>query len=93
VAVLSIIQIKLVPEIDRDPHGTYTAVCTELGLAAIGSTEEEARADLKVAIQSYCNALRRRGLLEKALTESKIRWSEVPVEREPDEVLVDITPE
>jgi len=88
----TIIQIRCVPEIDQDTHGAFTAICPELGLAAMGATELESRINLKMTMQSYCNALRRRGLLERALTESKITWSETPFEQNPEEVVIDVTP-
>ena len=90
---LAVIQIRCMPEIDQDAHGSFTAVCPELGLAAMGETEEEAVINLKLTMQSYCNALRRKGLLDQALKESGIKWEEIPIEKvDPKEVVVDITP-
>src|SRR5438093_792517 len=82
-------RIRFQPDISQE-EGMYTAICMELGLAACADTEEEARAKLQQAIISYCNALKRGNLLEKALKESNIMWEPLEIDAEPNEMIVDV---
>jgi len=85
----SIIRIRYEPEESQDGD-LYLVICKELGLAANGQTRKEAIHGLNTAIRSYCSALDRAGQLMRALTESKIQWEEVPVERGPKEVVMEL---
>ena len=91
-ATETIIQLRWTPLVSVDAHGSYTAICDELGLAAMGSTEEEAKISLKRTVESFCNALRRKNLLSQALKESGISVQEFPLEHEPNEMVLDLTP-
>ena len=64
------------------------AVCREFGLAAGGETEDEARNQLKVIIASFSNALKRQGLLNKALSESGMEWEWIDAPGDADIVTV-----
>jgi hypothetical protein len=85
----TIIRIRYEPEESQDGD-LYLVICTELGLAANGQNRKEAIHSLNAAIRSYCAALDRAGQLAKALSESRIQWEEVPVERGPKEVVMEL---
>jgi hypothetical protein len=80
--------IRYVPEVFRDAHGGVTAVCTEFRLAASGETEIEAKARLRLIVESFCNSLQRQGLLQKALSQSGI--SHDPIERKKNEEMISV---
>ena len=82
------VQIRYVPEVTQGAHEGFMAVCQEFHLAASGETAEEARARLRVIVTSFCNALARKGMLDRALRESGMRNE--PVVRQPGEDIVSI---
>ena len=82
------VQIRYVPEVTQGAHGGFMAVCREFQLAASGETVEEARARLRVIVESFCNALQRKGMLDQALRESGMRSE--PIERQPEEEIVSV---
>ena len=82
-------RLRFTPDISQE-EDMYTAICMELGLAACAETEGEAKDKLQQAIISYCNALKRANLLEKALTESQIEWELIPVPIGPGAMLIDL---
>lgn len=78
------------PLITKDEY-MFTAYCSEFRLAASGYSPGEAISKLKQTIISYCNALKRKDLLNRALEESKITTVALEVQREPEDVVIDIT--
>lgn len=82
------VQIRYVPEVTQGAHGGFMAVCREFQLAASGETAQEARARLRVIVESFCNALQKKGMLDQALRESGMRSE--PVERQREEEIVSV---
>jgi hypothetical protein len=82
------VQIRYIPEVTRGAHGGFMALCKEFQLAASGESEYEAKARLRVIVESYCSALQRKGLLDKALMETGMRSE--PIAREPQEEIVSV---
>lgn len=87
---MTILQLRWTPEIIKDSHGAFTALCRELGLGAAGQTEEEARLNLKRMVESFCLVMKQKGLLDQAIAESGIRSTRIEREGDPNETVLEL---
>jgi predicted RNase H-like HicB family nuclease len=64
----------------KEEKGTWTAECKELGTATFGETFEEAKANIKEAVDLHLNTLEDVGECTRFLKEKKvpIKYSEPP---------------
>jgi len=67
------------PRLEQDGD-LWSAFCDELRMASCGTTDEEAILNLLRTLQALGRALRKRGILEKTLTDAGLEWREIETE-------------
>ena len=82
-------RIAFEPEI-REENGFYMAICHELKVAAPGDSVDEAMVRLMSTLRTLFANLRRKGLLERTLTESGITVRHSSIRRQGGRLVMEI---